>query len=94
MSTVIPADTSTWIVVGGDDMTDCGGVTTVETCHMTVSVIAQLPKQRIAVGDGLSRLEFRGCLETDGGMRGHAVCDVAWGIGSVRPRAVDSGLMQ
>jgi hypothetical protein len=43
-STIVPAGTPTWRVVGGDDMTDCGETTTIKTCHMIVSVIAQLPE--------------------------------------------------
>jgi hypothetical protein len=42
-STVVPAGTHTWRVIRGDDMTGCGGAATIEICHMTVSVIAQLP---------------------------------------------------
>jgi hypothetical protein len=42
-STFASAGTPTWRVVGGDDMTGCSGAATVETCHMAVSVIAQLP---------------------------------------------------
>jgi hypothetical protein len=41
----------------------------------------------------LGRLEFRGRLGTGGGRRGHTMNDAAWGIGSVRPRAVDSSLI-
>jgi gag-polypeptide of LTR copia-type/Zinc knuckle len=91
--TIVSADTPTWRVVGGDDMTGCSGVVTVETCHMAVSAIAQLPGQRIVGGGRLGRMEFRGHLGTDGGRCGYAMSDVAWGIGSVRSRAVDSGLM-
>jgi hypothetical protein len=58
-------------------MTGCGGAATVETCHMAVSVIAQLPRQRVAGGGMLGRLEFHGRLGTDGGRRGHVVGDVA-----------------
>jgi hypothetical protein len=94
VSTIVPAGTPTWSVVGGDDMTGCGGAVTVETCHMVVSVIAQLPRQRVAGGGRLGRLEFRGRLGTGGGRRGHAVDDAALGIGSVQPRVVDSGLME
>jgi hypothetical protein len=52
-STIVPADTHTWRVVEGDDMTGCGETTTVETCHMAVSVIAQLPGRRVPEGDML-----------------------------------------
>jgi hypothetical protein len=45
-STVISTNTLTWRVVGGDDMTGCNGAVTVETCHMAVSVIAQLSGQK------------------------------------------------
>jgi hypothetical protein len=76
-STVVSAGTPTWRVVGGDDMTGYNGATTVETCHMEVSVIAQLPRQRVAGGGRLGRLEFHGCLGTGGGRRGHAVGDAA-----------------
>jgi acyl CoA:acetate/3-ketoacid CoA transferase beta subunit len=93
-STVVSAGTHTWRVVGGDDMTGCGGAATVETCHMAVSVIAQLHGQRVAGGGRLGRLEFCGCLGTGRGRRGHVVDDATLGIGSVQPRAVDSCLMQ
>jgi hypothetical protein len=53
-STIVPDDTPTWRIVGGDDMTDCSETTTVETCHMAVSVIAQLPGQRVPEGGKLS----------------------------------------
>jgi hypothetical protein len=92
--TIVSADTPTWRVVGGDDMTGCSGVVTVETCHMAVSVIAQLPGQRVVGGGRLGRMEFHGRLGIDGGRCGYVMSDVAWGIGSVRPQAVDSGLMQ
>jgi hypothetical protein len=49
-STIVPAGTHTWRVVEGDDMTGCGETTTVEICHMAVSVIAQLPGQRVLEG--------------------------------------------
>jgi hypothetical protein len=75
--TVVSAGTPTWRVVGGDGMTGCSGAATVETCHMTVSVIAQLPGQRVAGGGGLGRLKFRGRLGTGGGRRGHVVDDAA-----------------
>jgi hypothetical protein len=39
-------------------------------------------------------MEFRGRLGTGGGRRGYVMGDVAWGIGSVQPRAVDSYLMR
>jgi hypothetical protein len=94
VSTVVPTDTPTWRVIGGDDMTGCGGAATVETCHMTVSVIAQLPGQRIVGGGKLGRLEFRGRLRTGGGRPGHAVNDAIWDIGFVRPRAMNSGFMR
>jgi Zinc knuckle len=84
----------TWRVIGDDDMTGCSGAATVETCHMAASAIAQLLGQWIAGGSMLGRLEFRGCLGTGGGRRGHAVGDAAYDIGSVRPRAVDSSLMR
>jgi hypothetical protein len=93
-STVVPADTPTWRVVGGDNMTGYGGAAMVETCYMAMSVIAQLPGQRVAGGGRLGRLEFRGRLGTDGGRRGHVVDDAALGIGSVQPWAVDSCLMR
>jgi hypothetical protein len=35
-STIVPADTLTWRVVGGDDMIGYGEAATVETCHMLV----------------------------------------------------------
>jgi hypothetical protein len=75
-------------------MTGYSGAATIETCHMAVSAIAQLPGQRVAGGGRLGRLEFRGCLRTGVGRREHTVDDAAWGIGYVQPRAVDSGLMQ
>jgi hypothetical protein len=56
-------------------MTGCGGAVTIETCHMAVSVIVQLPGHRVAGGDRLGRLQFHGRLGTDGGRRGHAVGD-------------------
>jgi hypothetical protein len=93
-STIISADTPIWRVIGGNDMTGCSGVVMVETCHMAVSDIAQLSGQRVAGGGTLVHLEFRGRLGTSGGRRGHAMDDAAWGIGSVRPWAVDSGLMR
>jgi hypothetical protein len=76
-STVVSAGTPTWRVVGDDGMTGCSGAATVETCHMTMSVIAQLPGQRVAEGGGLDSLEFRGRIGTGGGRRGHAVDDSA-----------------
>jgi hypothetical protein len=76
-STVVSVGTPTWRVVGSDDMTDCSGVATVETCHMTVSATAQLFGQRVAGGGRLGRLEFRGRLGTGGGRRGNAVDDAA-----------------
>jgi hypothetical protein len=39
-------------------------------------------------------MEFRGRLGTSGGRRGYVMGDVAWDIGSVQPRAVDSYLMR
>jgi hypothetical protein len=42
-STVVSADTPTWRVIGCDDITGYSGAAMVETCHMAVSVIAQLP---------------------------------------------------
>jgi hypothetical protein len=53
-STVVPADTPTCRVVGGDDMIGCSGATTIETCHMAVSIIAQLSGQRVVEGGGLA----------------------------------------
>jgi hypothetical protein len=41
-STIISPDTPTWRVTEDDDMTGCGGAVIFKTCHMTVSVIAQL----------------------------------------------------
>jgi hypothetical protein len=81
-------------LIRDDDMTGCSGAATVEICYMAMSVIAQLSGQRIARGGRLGYLEFRGRLGTGGGRRGHAVDDAAWGIRSVQPRAVDSGLMR
>jgi hypothetical protein len=93
-SIVVSAGTPTWRVVGGDDMTGCSGVATIETCHMAVSVIAQLSGQRVAGGDRLGLLEFHGRLGTDGDRCGYAVDDAARGIRSMRPWAVDTGLMR
>jgi hypothetical protein len=93
-STVVPTDAPTWRVIGADDMTDCGKAAIVEAYHMTVSAIAQLSGQRVAGGGRFDRLDFLGRLRTDGGRRGYAVGDAVWGIGSVRPRAMDSCLMQ
>jgi hypothetical protein len=56
-------------------MIDYGGAATVKTYHMTVSVIAQLPGQRIAGGGMLGCLDFLGHLGTSGGRHGHAVSD-------------------
>jgi hypothetical protein len=72
-STIISASTPTRRVVGGDDMIGCGGAARVETCHMAVSAIAQLPGQRIAGGGRLDPLKFRGRLGTSACRRGHAV---------------------
>jgi hypothetical protein len=76
-STIVSVGTPTWRVVGGDDMIGCNGAATVETCHMMVGIIAQLPGQRVAGGGRLGRLEFHGRLGTGGGKRGHAVDDAA-----------------
>jgi hypothetical protein len=92
-STVVSTGTPTWRVIGCYDITGCSGAATIETCHMAVSVIAQLPGQRVAGGGRLGSLEFRGRLGTGGGRHGHTMNDAAWGIGSVRPRAVDSSLI-
>jgi hypothetical protein len=93
-STVVPASTPIWRVVGGDDMTGCSDAVTVGTCHMVVSAIAQLLGQRVAGGGMLGCLEFRGRLGTGVGRREHAVGDTVWGIGSVRSRVMDSDLMR
>jgi hypothetical protein len=66
-------------------MTNCGNAMTVETYHMTVSVIAKLSGQRVPGGSKLSRLDSLGHFETGGGRCGHAMSDIAWGIKSVRP---------
>jgi hypothetical protein len=66
-SIVILAKTPTWGVIRGDDMTGCSSIVTVETCHMTVSVIAQLSGQRVAECSMLGRLDSLGNLETNGG---------------------------
>jgi hypothetical protein len=92
--TIVPADAPTWRVVGVDIMTGCDSVATVEICHMVVSVITQLPEQGVAGGAKLGRLDSLIRLETDGGRREHAVGDVVWGIGYVRLRTMDLGLMQ
>jgi hypothetical protein len=42
--TVVLADTPTWRIIGGNDMISCGSAVIVKSCHMVVSVIAQLPK--------------------------------------------------
>jgi hypothetical protein len=39
-STIISAVTPTCSIIKDDDMTGCSGAATVETCQMTVSVIA------------------------------------------------------
>jgi hypothetical protein len=78
-SIVISADTPTWRVIRGDAMTGCSGAATVETCHIAMSAIAQLPRHSIAGGGRLGHPEFR--LGTGGGRHGYAVGDVAWGIG-------------
>jgi hypothetical protein len=57
-------------------------------CHCTVVWI------EVVGGGRFGRLDFLGRLRTDGGRRGYAVGDAAWGIGYVRPRAMDSCLMQ
>jgi hypothetical protein len=44
-------------------MTGCGGAAMIETCHMAVSVIAQLPRQRVARDGRLGRLDFLDALE-------------------------------
>jgi hypothetical protein len=53
-STIEPADTPTCRVIGGDNMIDCSGATTVETYHMAVSIITQFFGQRVAEGDNLA----------------------------------------
>jgi hypothetical protein len=58
-------------------MTGYSGAATVETCHMTVSVITQLPGQRVVGGNMLGRLEFRGRLGTGGDRRGYVKGDAA-----------------
>jgi hypothetical protein len=58
-------------------MIGCSGAAMVETFHMAMSVIAQLPGQRVAGGGMLSCLEFRGRLGTDGDRHGHIVSDAA-----------------
>jgi hypothetical protein len=75
--TIVSTVTPTSIVVGGDDMIGCSGAATVETCHMMVSAITQLPGQRVAGGGRLGCMEFLGRLGTSGGRRGHAVDDIA-----------------
>jgi hypothetical protein len=75
-------------------MTSCSDAVTVQTCHMTVSVIAQLPGQRVVRGGRLGRLEFHGRLGTGVGRHGHVVGGTAWGIRSVQPHTMDSSLMR
>jgi hypothetical protein len=75
-------------------MTGCGGAATVETCHMAVSAIAQLPRQRVAGGGMLGCLEFHGRLGTVWSFMDMQCVMLHGGFGYVRPRAVDSGLMR
>jgi hypothetical protein len=68
-STIVSADTPTWRVVEGDDMTGCNDAETVETCHMVMSAITQLPGHRVAGGDRLDHLDFLRRLGTSIGRR-------------------------
>jgi hypothetical protein len=61
---------------------------------MTVTVIVQLHEQNVDGGGRFGHLEFRGRLGNNVGRRGYVVDDVALGIESVRPWAVDSNLMR
>jgi hypothetical protein len=72
-STIIPVDTLTIRVVGGDDMTHYSEATMVQTCHMTLSVIRQSPGQR---ADGGGRLGHQGRGYTSIGKHGHVVTDI------------------
>jgi alkylated DNA nucleotide flippase Atl1 len=62
---------------------------TVEIFYMVVSVIAQLPEQRVAGGGRLGRLDFLESLGTSGQVMG----DVARDIRCMWPRAMNSSLM-
>jgi hypothetical protein len=75
VSTVVQADTPTWRIIEGDDMIGCCSVATVETCHIVVSAIAQLSRQRVVGGGKFGHLDSLECLETGEDRHGHAVCD-------------------
>jgi hypothetical protein len=61
---------------------------------MTLSVIAQLSRQRVAGGGRLDRLNFLRRLGTNGSRHGHMISGVAWDIGYVWQQTVDSDLME